>query len=60
MPPPIYKYLINLVVSLPITRGPGVQMKDSVWEHNVARVHSIPEAVRTSWVVPNEQQHGQN
>jgi len=21
------------VVSLPITRGPGVQMKDSVWEH---------------------------
>ena len=27
---------------------------------NVARVHSIPEAVRTSWVVPNEQQHGQN
>ena len=33
MPSPNYKYVINLVVSLPIRRGPGVFMNVSVWEH---------------------------
>jgi len=30
---PIYKYVINLVVSLPIKEGPGVLMNVSVQEH---------------------------
>jgi len=33
MPPPICQYVINLVVSLPIRRGPGVLMNVSVWEY---------------------------
>jgi len=33
MPSPNYHYFINLVVSLPIRRGPGVLMNVSVWEH---------------------------
>ena len=32
-PSPIYQYVINLAVSLPIRRGPGVLMNVSVWEH---------------------------
>jgi len=32
MPSPIYQYVINLDVSLPITRGPGVFMNVSVQE----------------------------
>ena len=33
MPSPIYQYVNNLVVSLPIRRGPGVFMKVLVQEH---------------------------
>jgi len=33
MPSPIYQYVINLVVSLPIRRGSGVLMNVSVQEH---------------------------
>jgi hypothetical protein len=33
MPSPIYQYVINLIMSLPIGRGPGVFMNISVWEH---------------------------
>jgi hypothetical protein len=33
MPFPAYQYVINLVVSFPIRRGPGVLMDVSVWEH---------------------------
>jgi len=33
MPSPIYQYVINLVVSLPFRRGPGVLMNVSVREH---------------------------
>ena len=33
MASPIYQYMINLVVSLPIRGGPGVCMNISVWEH---------------------------
>ena len=29
----VYQYVINLVVSLPIRRGPGVLINVSVWEH---------------------------
>jgi len=32
MPSPIYQYVISLVVSLPIRRGPGVLMNASVRE----------------------------
>jgi len=35
IPPPIYQYVISLVVGLPIRRGPGVFMNVSVWEHHV-------------------------
>jgi len=30
----IYQYVIKLVVSLPIRRGPGVLTNVSVWEHH--------------------------
>jgi len=33
MPSPIYQYVINQVVNLPIRMGPGVLMNFSVWEH---------------------------
>jgi hypothetical protein len=33
MPSPIYQYVIYLVMSLPIRRGPGVIMNVSVLEH---------------------------
>jgi len=33
MPFPIYQYVINLVVSLPIKRVPGVGMNVSVWKY---------------------------
>jgi hypothetical protein len=33
MPSPIYQYVIDLIVSLPIRRGPGVFMNVSVREH---------------------------
>ena len=33
MSPPIYQYVMNLFVSLPITSGPGVRMNFSVEEH---------------------------
>jgi len=33
MPSPSYQYMINLVVTLPIRRGPGLLMNVSVWEH---------------------------
>ena len=33
MPSPVYQYVINLVVSIPVRRGPGVLMKVSVREH---------------------------
>jgi len=33
MPSPVYQYVINLVVSLPIRRGPGVLVTVSVQEH---------------------------
>jgi len=32
MPSPVYQYVIDLVVSLPIRRGPGVLMNVSVGE----------------------------
>ena len=32
MPSPVYQYVVNLVVSLPIRRGPGVLMNVSEWE----------------------------
>jgi len=35
MPPPIYQYLIILVVGLPIKTGRGVLVNVSVWEHRV-------------------------
>ena len=33
MPSPIYLYVINLVVSLPVRRGPEVLTNVSLWEH---------------------------
>jgi len=33
MPSPIYQYVIRLIVSLPISRGPGVLVNISVREH---------------------------
>jgi hypothetical protein len=33
MPFPDYQYVINLVVGLPIRKGPCVLMNVSVWEH---------------------------
>jgi hypothetical protein len=33
MPYPIYQYVINLILSLPIGTGPGVFMNVSVGEH---------------------------
>ena len=33
MPSPIHQYVINLVVNLPIGRGPAVLMNVAVWEH---------------------------
>jgi len=33
IPSPFYQYVINLVVNLPIRRGPGVLMNVSVREH---------------------------
>jgi len=30
---PVYQYMINLVVSLPIRRGPGLLTNTSVQEH---------------------------
>jgi len=33
MPSPVYQYVINLVVSLPIRRGPGVIMNVLVQKH---------------------------
>jgi len=33
MPSTVYKYVINLVVSLPIRRGPSLLMDVLVWEH---------------------------
>ena len=34
MSPAIYQYVVNLFVSLPIRRGPGVLMNVSVQEHH--------------------------
>jgi hypothetical protein len=34
MPSPIYQYVIDLIVSLPIRRGPGVFMNVSVRKHS--------------------------
>jgi len=34
MPSPSYQHMINLVMSIPIRRGPGVLMNVSVWEHH--------------------------
>jgi len=34
MPSPVYQYVINLVVGLPIRRSPGVFMNVSVQEHH--------------------------
>ena len=34
VPPPIYPYVISLVVSLPIRSGPGVLMNISVYNNN--------------------------
>lgn len=33
MSSPIYQYVINPIVSLPMRKGPGVVMNVSVWEH---------------------------
>jgi len=33
MPSPIYQYVINQVVNLPIRMGPDVLMNVPVWEH---------------------------
>jgi len=33
MSSPIYQYVINLIVSLPMRKGPGVVMNVSAWEH---------------------------
>jgi len=33
MPSPVYQYVIHLVVSLLIWKGPGAFMNESVWEH---------------------------
>ena len=35
MPSPVYQYVINMVVSLPIRRGPAVLMDVSVEEHRL-------------------------
>jgi len=34
MPSPVYQYVISLLMSLPIMRGPGVFMNVSVWENH--------------------------
>jgi hypothetical protein len=34
MPSPVYHFVINLVVSIPLRRGPGVFMNVSMWEHH--------------------------
>ena len=33
MPSPVYQYVINRIVSLPIRTAPGLRMNISVWEH---------------------------
>ena len=35
MPSPVYQYVINLVVSIPIRRGPGVQITYLVIVHYI-------------------------
>jgi len=35
MPSPVYQYVISLIVSLPISRGPDVLMNVFVLEHRV-------------------------
>ena len=37
MPCSVYQYVINLSVSLPIRRGPGVFMNFSIYEYCVLR-----------------------
>jgi len=37
MPSPVYQYMINMIVSLPIQRGLGVFMIVSVLEHHTLR-----------------------
>jgi len=34
MPSSIYQYVINLVVGLPIRKGPGLLMNVLVWKHH--------------------------
>jgi len=41
MPSPTYQYVINLVVSLPVRRGPGVLMNVSVREHRALKNQSF-------------------
>ena len=38
MPSPIYQHVINLILSLPIRRGPGVFMNVSVQEHHTPNI----------------------
>jgi len=50
MPSPIYQYVINLVVSLPIKWGPGVFMYVRCGEHRT--VLTGRKTVQSTWEEP--------
>jgi len=41
MPSPIYRCVINMFVSLPIRKGPGVLMNASAWKHGVLKTRFL-------------------
>ena len=45
MPSPLYQYVNNLVVSLPIRRGPGVLTHVLVREHRELNIQDVPEGM---------------
>jgi hypothetical protein len=47
MPSPIYQYVVYLVMSLPIRRGPGVLMNVPVLEHHALNYHSKSNSDKT-------------
>ena len=51
MPSPVYQYVINLAVSLPIRRGPGILMNVSVWEY-YALNNQIFDAAKVTVLTP--------
>jgi len=51
MPSPIYQYVINLFVSFPTTRDPGVLMNVSVQEHRALN-YNIFDVAKFTTLLP--------